>query len=223
MTTTSNPTDLFAGLPTAAISDALDKLGLPGALDGIRAITHQGTAVCGPAYTVSYEPVGAQHGTVGDFLDDVPHGAVIVIDNRARTDCTVWGGIMTRVAHHRGIAATVINGVCRDTTEAGSVTYPIWAAGSFMRTGKDRVRLAAVQVPVTIGTVAIRPDDIVCADSDGAVVVPAAHAGPVARIARQINDVEDAIIASVLSGATLAQARADHGYHRLQTATRTAN
>src|SRR5262245_11952795 len=109
-TTTSTLTDMLTGLPTATVSDALDKLGLRGQLDGLATITHLGAAVCGPAFTVAYGPVGAEHGTVGDFLDDVPPGAVIVIDNRARTDCTVWGGIMTRVAHPLGAAATVIHG-----------------------------------------------------------------------------------------------------------------
>lgn len=214
MTTTAHE---LTALPTAAISDALDKLGLPGALDDIGAITGTG-AVYGPAFTVAYEPVGAEHGTVGDFLDAVPTGAVVVIDNRGRTDCTVWGGIMSRVAHHRGVAATVVNGVCRDTTEASLLDYPIWARGRFMRTGKDRVRLAAVQQPITIGNVAIRSGDLVCADADGVVVVPASHLSEVARIARGIEEVEHAIVDSVLTGATLEDARTRHGYHRLQTA-----
>ena len=124
----------LAGLPTPTISDALDKLGLPGALDGPALVTRTGTGVCGPAFTVGYEEIGAQSGTVGDFLDDVPSEAVIVIDNEGRTDCTVWVAIMTRVARHRGIAATVINGACRDTAEATTIAYPIWARGTFMRT-----------------------------------------------------------------------------------------
>lgn len=215
MTTTI--THQLTGLPTAAISDALDKLGLPGALDGIATITGTGT-VYGPAFTVAYEPVGAEHGTVGDFLDDVAPGAVVVIDNRARTDCTVWGGIMSRVAHHRDVAGTVVNGVCRDTAQASSLDFPIWARGRFMRTGKDRVRLAAVQQPITIGNVVIRSGDLVCADADGVVVVPATDVVEVARIARGIEQVEDAIVGSVLGGASLEHARAEHGYHRLQTA-----
>ena len=103
----------LAGLPTAAISDALDKLGLPGSLHGIGPL-RPGQRACGPAFTVRYEPVDDQHGTVGDFLDDVPAGGVVVIDNDGRTDCTVWGGIMTQVAALTGVAGTVINGVCRD-------------------------------------------------------------------------------------------------------------
>jgi regulator of RNase E activity RraA len=128
--------DRLAVLPTAAISDALDKLALPGSVPGIAPLL-PGRRACGPAFTVAYEPVEAGGGTVGDFLDDVPAGAVIVIDNLGRTDATVWGGIMTRAAAVHGIAATVINGVCRDVDEIASTGYPMWSVGRFMRTGKD--------------------------------------------------------------------------------------
>lgn len=136
------PTDLssrLAALPTAALSDALDKLGLPGSLHGIGPL-QQASRSCGPAFTVAYAPIGEQGGSVGDFLDDVPVGAVVVIDNDGRTDCTVWGGIMTGIASARGIGGTVIHGVCRDTASVYAADYPMWSAGKFMRTGKDRVR-----------------------------------------------------------------------------------
>jgi regulator of RNase E activity RraA len=204
-------------LPTAAISDALDRLGLPGSLHGIGPL-REGQAACGPAYTAAYEPVDGSGGTVGDFLDHVPAGAVIVIDNGGRTDCTVWGGIMTQVAYASGVAGTIVHGTCRDTATSALLGYPIWSAGRFMRTGKDRVRLAAVQQPVVIDGVTITPGDLVCADDDGVVVVPATRAGEVARLACGIENAEARILTAVQSGARLADARAAHGYHALQTA-----
>lgn len=93
-------------LPTASVSDALDKLGLPGSIHGIGPL-RPGQRACGPAYTVAYEPVDEAGGTVGDFLDDVPPGSVVFIDNDGRTDCTVWGGIMTQVAAHRAALAAL--------------------------------------------------------------------------------------------------------------------
>ena len=84
----------LAALPTASISDALDKLGIPGTLHGIAPLT-DGFRATGPAFTIQYEPAGTERGSVGDFLDDVPAGAVVVIGNHRRTDATVWGGIMT--------------------------------------------------------------------------------------------------------------------------------
>ncbi|MET9793668.1 RraA family protein [Streptomyces canus] len=203
-------------LSTASVSDALDSLGLPGSLHGIGAL-RQGQRAVGPVFTVTYEPVDEAGGTVGDFLDDVPAGAVILIDNAGRTDCTVWGGIMSRTAHERGIAGTVIHGTCRDVAVATAVGHPIWSVSRFMRTGKDRVRVAAVQTAVTIDGVLIHPGDILVADDDGAVVVPAARWDEVADVARRIDRVEDAIVEAVRGGATLAEARARHGYHSLQT------
>lgn len=206
----------MTGLSTASISDALDSLGLPGSLHGIGAL-RQGQGASGQVFTVSYEPVDGNGGTVGDFLDDVPSGAVILIDNAGRTDCTVWGGIMSETAHERGIAGTVINGTCRDVAVATDVGYPLWSVSRFMRTGKDRVRVAAVQQPVVVDGVTVHPDDVLVADDDGAVVVPAARWDEVLEIASRIDRVEQAIVGTVRDGATLAEARARHGYHSLQT------
>ena len=133
-------------LPTAAISDALDRAGIEGALQGIAPLSNDFRAV-GPAFTVRYAPIDdTGGGTVGDFLDDVPPGAVIVIDNDGRTDVTVWGGIMTEIAAVRGVAGTVISGVCRDVSACLAQGYPLFSRGRFMRTGKDRVGLVATGV-----------------------------------------------------------------------------
>jgi regulator of RNase E activity RraA len=211
----------LADLPTASISDALDKLGLPGSVHGISPL-RPGQRACGPAYTVAYEPVDDQGGTVGDFLDDVPAGAVVFIDNAGRTDCTVWGGIMTQVAAHQQLAGTVIHGVCRDVAVTTTTDYRIWSAGRFMRTGKDRVRVRAVQEPLLVDGVTIRPGDVVCADEDGVVVVPAERVDEVASVATEVERVEAAIVATVRHGATLREARSTHGYHSLQTPGGTA-
>ena len=216
MSTDTGTTREEPWLPTAAVSDALDKLGLPGSLHGLGAL-RPGQRATGPAFTVRYAPVGEEGGTVGDFLDDVPAGAVVVIDNGGRTDCTVWGGIMTTVAADRRIAGTVIHGACRDTATSATTGYPLWSAGVFMRTGKDRVRVVEVGGPVTVDGVQVAPGDVVVADDDGVVAVPAGRWDAVRALAHQIEDVEAAIIATTRGGDTLAAARAQHGYHSLQT------
>jgi regulator of RNase E activity RraA len=207
---------LFAGLDTPCVSDALDRLALPGQCFGVAPLDNYPIAVVGLAFTVKYVPAGDPPGTVGDFLDDVAKGDIVVIDNDGRTDCTVWGDIMTEYAARREIAGTVINGVCRDVTKALRDQYPLFTCGRFMRTGKDRVQVEGVNVPVAVGTVRVAPRDIVVADANGVVVVPRARAAAVARLARQIDEAEAAIRARLARGGTLAEARAALGYHALQ-------
>lgn len=205
-------------LPTAAVSDALDRAGVPGAVHGLAPLANDFRAV-GPAFTVRYAPLDdtTGRGTVGDFLDDVPQGAVIVIDNGGRTDVTVWGGIMTGIAAVRGISGTVIDGVCRDVSASLAHTYPLFTRGRFMRTGKDRVRLTAVNEPVTISGIGIRPGTLVCADADGVLAVPAADAERITESAERIERVEADIVEAVRAGSTLRAAREQSGYHHLQT------
>jgi regulator of RNase E activity RraA len=220
-----NDTLHFPGVPpgaldlgTAEISDALDSLRLPGSAMGIGHIAGR-PRLFGPAYTVRYVPVDlAKPGTVGDYLDDVPAGAVVVLDNAGRLDCTVWGGILSRLAAHRGIGGTVIHGVCRDTTEADEAGYPLFACGRFMRTGKDRVEVQAVGVPVSLADVRVVASDYIVGDQDGIVVVPAARAAEVFERALALHAKEDFIVKATLSGMSLAEARRQSGYHTLQRA-----
>ena len=208
---------LFAGLDTPGVSDALDKLGLPGQCLGVMPLANYDTVLVGPAYTVQYVSASTPPGTVGDFIDDVAPGDVVVIDNQGRIDCTVWGDIMTQYAGQRGIAATVIDGVCRDVTKALGDGYPIFSKGRFMRTGKDRVQVQAINQPVSIGTARVCARDIIVADANGVVVVPRERAREVAATARRIEAVEAQIRTQISQGKSLRQAREALGYHTLQS------
>ncbi|MFZ6044595.1 RraA family protein [Pseudomonas sp. CR3202] len=207
---------LFEGLDTPAVSDAMDKLGLPGQCLDIAPLADYPQVTVGPAFTVQYVSASTPPGTVGDFIDDVAPGDVVVIANGGRTDCTVWGDIMTQYALARGIAGTVIDGVCRDVNKALGEGYPLFTRGRFMRTGKDRVEVVAVNQPVSIGTARACARDIVVADANGVVVVPRGRAREVAECARQIEQVEARIREQIASGKTLKEARAALGYHDLQ-------
>ena len=207
---------LFEGLDTPGVSDAMDKLGLPGQCLGIAPLDNYRTVIVGPAFTVQYVSASVPPGTVGDFIEDVAPGDVVVIDNGGRTDCTVWGDIMTQYAGTRQIAGTVIDGVCRDVNKALGDGYPIFSKGRFMRTGKDRVQVQSTHQPVSIGTARVCDRDIVVADANGVVIVPRARAAEVAACARQIETVEAGIRALISQGKTLKEARAALGYHNLQ-------
>lgn len=211
-----NVLDRCRALSTSSISDALDKQGLTGAVEGLRPLLPS-ASIAGQAFTLAYLPVGSAGGTVGDFVDDLGTGDVVVIDNRGRTDCTVWGNIMTEVAKRNGVEGTIIDGVNRDLEESRALDYPIWSRQGHMRTGKDRVMLQAVNVPVCLDNVRVEPGDVICADGNGVVVVPLAHVDEILAIAESIENKEDAILNDVRSGGSLGEARSQHGYHALQT------
>ncbi|KAI2995935.1 demethylmenaquinone methyltransferase family protein [Aspergillus phoenicis ATCC 13157] len=207
---------LFAESDTPGISDALDKLGIPGQALGIMPLTNYEKVTVGPAFTVRYVPASDPPGSVGDFIDDVAEGDFVVIDNGGRTDCTVWGDIMTQYAGLRGIAGTVIDGVCRDVNRAIKDEYPIFTAGRWMRTGKDRVQVGGVNESVGIGKVRVNPRDIVVADANGVVIVPRHRAREVAEVAQKIEKSEEGIREMIMGGASIGEARKQLGYHTLQ-------
>jgi 4-hydroxy-4-methyl-2-oxoglutarate aldolase len=209
------PAHALAEHSTATISDALDKLGRPGSLHGIAPLFN-GARLCGRAFTVRYTASGTPAGTVGDYLDDVEPGQVVVIDNAGRTDCTVWGDILTAMASDRRVAGTVIDGVCRDVERALGVEYPIFSRGRFMRTEKDRVEVSDVGRPVSVAGVQVRAGDLLIGDADGVVVVAQEIEDEVLRICNEISTREAGIVEDVLAGSSLADARARHGYHLLQ-------
>ncbi len=169
------------------------------------------------AFTLKYGPVDLEKGTVGDFIDDVPEGGVVVLDNQGRLDCTVWGDILTSVAKRRGIAGTVIDGVCRDTNRSLELDYPIFSSGRYMRTGKDRVQVDGVNCHVNIATVRVPPGDIVVGDADGVVVIPREFEEKVLATALEIEAAEEKIRSATEQGMRLDEARKQFKYHSLQT------
>ena len=205
-----------ARMDTATLSDGLDRCGIQGQCHRIQPRSTD-FRMAGRAWTLLYGPAGLPAGTVGDYIDEVPEGAVVVLDNGGRDDATVWGDILTEVAHRKGVAGTVIDGVNRDVALCLELGYPVYSLASYMRTGKDRVQVEATQVPVTIGGARVAPGDIVRGDADGVVVIPQAHEETVLAAAEAIEQAEDAIRMAVRAGSSLREARSQLGYHRLQT------
>src|SRR6185437_10867900 len=148
------------------LSDAMDRLGLACQAAEIKPLDRS-FRLAGQAWTLRYGPIGEQHGSVGDYIDDIGPGQVVVLDNRARVDTTVWGDLLTLTASKRNVAGTVIDGICRDVERALELGYPIFARGNWMRTGKDRVRVESTGQPVTIGGIRVEPGDWLRGDADG--------------------------------------------------------
>jgi len=205
----------FKKLSVALVSDALDRLGIHGQCLGIQSIT-PGSKTTGRAFTLKYIPCGMDKGTVGDYIDDVPPGDVVVMDNAGRVDCTVWGDILTSVANKRRLAGTVIHGACRDVARSVDLGYPIFSRGKFMRTGKDRVQLEGVNVPISLGDVQVRQGDIVFGSDDGVLVVPKEYETDVLSMAQSISEAEERILSAAIQGERLDELRRTFKYHELQ-------
>lgn len=201
---------------TATLSDAMDRLGIVGQCQGIKP-RDAGFRMAGRAWTLKYGPAAKPSGTVGDYIDDVAPGSVVVLDNNGCCTATVWGDILTEIAHRRGIAGTVINGINRDTHMCLSLGYPVFSIDHWMRTGKDRVQVEAIGTAVNIGGARVAPGDILKGDTDGIVVIPKEHEDRVLALAAVIDAAEARIREAVRRGARLDTARKENRYHELQS------
>jgi regulator of RNase E activity RraA len=196
---------------TCTISDAMDRLGLNGVAEGLRRITTH-KRIAGPVRTVKLESAEGRTsdrhlGT--DQIDAGLPGEVIVVEHHDRTDCAGWGGLLSAAALSRGIAGTVVDGMCRDVDDSESVAYPVFAKGSTPRTARARIVQTDQACEVTIGGVKVKPGDWVVADGTGVVFIPKAALGDViakaADIAAKEQQMLDAIrrripVTRVMSG-----------------------
>ncbi len=153
---------------------------------GIRPLWPDMPRVAGPAYPVRCPP--------GDNL--MLHAAIyraqpgsIVVAQGGDTAYALAGGNVCAVAQKRGIVAFVLDGVIRDVAEARAMRFPVFARGVVPFPGaKDA--LGVLGGPVRCGGVEVAPGDVVVADEEGIVVVPAARArevlaGAQARAAKE--------------------------------------
>jgi 4-hydroxy-4-methyl-2-oxoglutarate aldolase len=208
--------DQLKAIGVTTLSDALDRLGIEGQCLAIMPLARH-FKLAGPAYTIRMLPVGLSGGSVGDYIDDVESGQIVVIANDGRVDATVWGDILTLVAHRRGIGGTVIDGVCRDVDRSVELNYPVFARANTMRTGKDRVTADAYNVTVQVAGVRVAPGDWIVGDADGIISIPATRLDEVIETARVIAEAEERIRKAVLDGRRLDDARKEARYHALQT------
>lgn len=201
---------------SAELSDALDALNIESVLLGIKPLS-LGYKLIGPAYTVKYRPYESKSSdfkSAGNYIDNVPQGAVIVIDNEGREDCSTWGDILTQVALFKGIKGTIIHGSCRDVQVIRGLNYPVFAKAVTMRSGKNRVYKAFEQVDLKIGEAIIKSNDIIFADDCGVLVIPREHLQLVIEKAKNIQITENLIIEAVGLGQSLEDARKIHRYDR---------
>lgn len=207
MTSTKAAGDVIAAyleLSSAIISDALDMIGINGTIEGVFTQV-PGQRMCGPAFTARYTPAAASLGRFADFLDEVPEGAVVAIDNAGRTGVSVWGDTLSLFASRHRFAGTIIDGVCRDIDGTRALNYPMFSRGTFMRTGKGRIGVESTQQPVVLGSVIVRPGDLVFGDDTGAVAVPSERIVEVLELAGKIVARDHAYADAIKGGASMAK------------------
>jgi regulator of RNase E activity RraA len=203
--------DRFAALDSAAVSDALDKAGLPSGVGGLAPRTAAGPVV-GFARTVALEPHRGgppKAHILTATVDAAGELDVIVIDNDGRTDVSCWGGILALGAAARGVRGIIADGACRDVAEIRELGLPVYSRGTVPATARGRLQQRSAGEPVTIAGRTVCQGDIVMADETGLVVVPADRAREVVELAEAVAVREQAIAAEVRAGSPLAQAMHD--------------
>lgn len=204
-------TERFRALSSCQVSDALAELGLPHrGLDGV--VTLDLTAkIVGPAFTVTCLPAEESVGRRIEYLGDIPTGAVVVLANRGRLDCSVWGGQRTLAARQRGAVGTVVDGAYRDVDEHAAMQYPVFARGRTIVGSAGVANPVASQEVVEVADVRIAPGDLILGDASGVVVVPAVEAERVLDVAESGAAAERRVAAEVAAGRDFFDARGDNG------------
>ncbi len=192
----------LARLDTAAVSDALDRLGLPGALVGLMAVS-AGRRLVGAAVTVRLEPsdgTAAPRHLASAAIEAAGPGQIVVVANDGRLDCACWGGTLSLASTLRGIEGAILDGAARDIVEAEGLGFPVFARGVVQRAARGRVREAACNVAVTVAGATISPGDLMIADKDGIDVIPLARAEEVISAAEAIVAREGLMAEALRSG-----------------------
>lgn len=171
--------ETFADVPATSLADVL---GRHTVMDlGIRPLTGTAGRLAGPAFTVRCPP--GDNLMVHAAIYRARPGSVIVVDTGGDVDYAVAGGNVMAVAQRRGVAGFVVDGVIRDLAEVREAGFPVFARGVVPKPGAKAV-LGEHEAAVRCGGVTVHPGDIVVADEEGVVVVPAAERDEVFTAAR---------------------------------------
>lgn len=204
--------DRLARLPTAAIANALDDVGktvnCPVALRPVA----PGMVCAGPAVTV--EVLVAEAGTytsaefrVGAMIDAALAGDVIVVSAQGARSST-WGGMASLAAKVKGIVGLVVDGGVRDIDEMIEHQFAVFARHTVPTTGRTRLNVKAINVPIEVDGVQVHPGDIIVADETGIVVVPHADAERVAELAEGFACDDAAAEKEIRAGLSFSEAMA---------------
>jgi regulator of RNase E activity RraA len=181
---------VLKGATTGMVNDALALAGIQGSVVGIRpARGFEDTKIIGPASTVFLAPphpdtpAASMYGTI---REQAP-GNVLVVDGGG-WDANFTGDNNGECARRQGLVGIVVNGGSRDVAGFRAIGMPLFCTGAETRIGK--VQITGVNVPIEVGGVTIRPGDIIVADEDGVMSIPASLLPTVLNNLKIICEVE---------------------------------
>jgi len=203
-----SPEDRLRVLDACAVSDALDKLGLSGAVSGLHRLSTD-RRISGRVITVKLErddgrPAASRHlGTTA--IERAQPGDVIVVEQRTGIDAAAWGGILSLGARLRGVAGVVIDGPARDVDESQLHDFPVFAREHTARTARGRLVETGTNIPITIGDIPVSPGDYVVADGSAVVFVASGDIERVLDAAEAIAARENAMADRLRAGDAVSQ------------------
>jgi regulator of RNase E activity RraA len=205
--------DALRAASTATLTTVLLKKGIRRCwMKGPMPAFNAGDKVVGRAFTLRFVPAREDLATPESWssprstraaIEDMPEGCIAVVDSMGVTDAGIFGDILTARMRKRGVAALVTDGAVRDAVGVEGAGLPVWCAGVAAPPSVAGLTFVGWQEPIGCGGVAVFPDDVIVADQDGAVVIPAAMVQEVATAAVEQERLELWIMREVENGTPL--------------------
>jgi regulator of RNase E activity RraA len=171
--------------------------------------------MAGRAFTVGTELVDAPPEVpyIGLLaaLDALGAGEVWVVSGHGRADVALWGELLTRTAQAAGAAGALCDGAVRDVAPVVELDYPVFARGRCATDMNGRIEVTGTGGTVEIDGIEIAHGDLVVADDDGVVVVPASSADEVVRRALEKHSAERRFADDLAQGTAATEAFRRHG------------
>lgn len=155
-----------------------------------------GASVAGPAYPVECAP--GDNLAIQIALERAPKGSILVVDAKGFI-AGYWGEVLTVKAQAVGIAGLVIDGGVRDTAALTERRFPVFTRGISVK-GTIKASVPSVGAPINLTGTPVTLGDLVVADDDGVVIIPADHAAATLTNGQQRFEKEEQMMKELAAG-----------------------